>query len=73
MNPDNVGIVAVLVLAGSAMFLPCCIGFIKFLKRARQWEAPRKQVLGLGLAVFLLGTLFSIVMYGMALLVYLKR
>jgi hypothetical protein len=73
MSADNVGLVVALVVVGSAVFLASCTGLIKFLKRARQWEAPRKQVLGLGLAVFLVSALFSIVMYGMALLLYLRK
>ena len=73
MSVDNVGLVAALVVAGSGLFLPSCIGFIRFLKRARQWEAPRNQVLALGWAVFLVSALLSIVMYGTALFLYLKR
>jgi hypothetical protein len=73
MSADNLGLVAALVVVGSAVFLNSCAGLIRFLKRARQWEARKPQVLRFGLAVFLISALFSLLMYGMALHVYLRK
>jgi hypothetical protein len=73
MSADNVGLVAALVVAGSAVLLAASTGLIKLLKRSRQWEGARKQVLGLGLAVFLVSAFLCIVMYGTALLLLLRK